>query len=491
MGPLDVAVTMTSQRQPAATRPEPAGLTPFCFLWAVTQFLDLLCFPEWVFQPTGIALFVASVAVLAKPSSSRRFLAMCGLNLAYLWARSPITPNHVLFEGFVNIVILGVALRHWRARPETSARTAVFSEAAPVLRVLLLSLYFFAFLHKLNWDFLTPATGCAGFMLQGLAEQIPVVPVGPFMKSASIWATLLVEGGIPILLLFPRTRMAALLIAWPFHFMLSFHTRPGIYAFSSMLFTQLTLFLPPSFFAKLERLPLVQQAQNGLKYSRQHIARLLLFGALAAALGALALLLSGFNIRGTGLTKLPRFIGLMLWIPYAFGLLAMLIFGWPKAVSGPAVPLIKPAWRSPAILVAGLFVLNCFAPYLGFQTLRTMSMFSSIRTEGGRNNHLFIPAGLQITNLQDDLVRIISSSDIWLNYYADGRSLITYTELRRRAWEDLNRPVQVTFERNGRIQTVDTSDAHADSQLPPLAFPLHKILAFRVIDSEGPVNCRW
>ena len=457
----------------------------------MTQFLDLLCFPNWVFEPAGIALFVACIAVLDKPSSSGRFLAMCGLNLAYLWVQSPITPNHVLFEGFVNVVILVTALRHGRRQPEASARAAVFSEAAPVLRLLLLTLYFFAFLHKLNWDFLMPATGCAGFMLEGLAEQIPIVPTGIFLKTAAIWATFLIESGIPVLLLFPRTRLAALLIAWAFHFMLSFHPRPGIYAFSSMVFTQLTLFLPATFFAGLARLPMLQRVQGGLEYGRRHLTRLLLAGALAGTIGGVALLLSGFDIRGTGLTLLPRTIGMAMWIPYAFGLLTLLLLGWPRTSPIPAAPLVKSAWRAPAVAVAALFALNCFAPYLGFQTLRTMSMFSSIRTEGGRSNHLFLPSSLQITSLQDELVQLVDSSDIWFDYYADGHTLITYTELRRRAWEDPSQPLRVTFERNGQILTVDTSDPEASVQLPPLPFPLHKILAFRAIDREGPVNCRW
>lgn len=482
---------MKSNSQTAAPRSEPAALTPFCFLWAMTQFLDLLCFPNWVFEPTGIALFVACIAVLAKPSSSGRFLAMCGLNLAYLWVQSPITPNHVLFEGFVNVAILAAVLRHGRRRPEASARAAVFSEAAPVLRLLLLTLYFFAFLHKLNWDFLTPATGCAGFMLEGLAEQIPIVPTGIFMKTAAIWATLLIEGGIPILLLFPRTRLTALLIAWAFHFMLSFHPRPGIYAFSSMVFTQLTLFLPATFFAGLARLPMVERVQDGLDYGRRHLNRLLLIGSLAGAIGGVALLLSGLDIRGTGLTLLPRSIGMALWIPYAFVLLTLLILGWTRTSPTPAPPLIKPAWRSPVIVVAVLFALNCFAPYLGFQTLRTMSMFSSIRTEGGRSNHLFIPKSLQLTALQDDLALPISASEIWLDYYSREETPVPYAELRRRVWADPKQPSQVTYERNGEIRTVNTADPEAAAELPPLPFPLHKVLGFRAIDRQGPVNCRW
>ena len=39
-------------------------------------------------------------------------------------------------------------------------------------------------------------------------------------------------------------------------------------------------------------------------------------------------------------------------------------------------------------------------------------MFSNLQTENGRTNHLIVPAGIQITNWQYDLVEIIDSSDV-------------------------------------------------------------------------------
>ena len=71
-----------------------------------------------------------------------------------------------------------------------------------------------------------------------------------------------------------------------------------------------------------------------------------------------------------------------------------------------------------------------------------MSVFSSLRTEGDRTNHLFIPSKLQIANYQDDLVRPIASSDAWLDMYADNESLLPFTELRRRIWEHTDVPVR-------------------------------------------------
>ena len=469
----------------------PEALTAFCFMWAATQVLDLLCFPEWVQEPSGVILFLAAIGVLLKPSAFRRVLVMCAGNLVYLYVRSPITPNHILFEGFVNLTILIVALRHRKA-PLPAARAVTFHEAIPVLRGLLLAIYSLAFLHKLNWDFLTPATSCAGFMLDGIFERVELVAPGGPVKTVVVWITLLTEGSIPLLLLFPRTRRWAMLLAWPFHFALAFHPRPGIYAFSSMVLGMLTLFLPTGFYAALSQHPAVRRVAGIAASQRVYWTRLLVVAAAAAVLVAVAVMLSAVSVEGTVPAIWVRRAGLVLWMFYAPALLTALLLGWRGARAESSPGFLLNARRSPALAILLLFILNGMAPYLGFQTVRTMSMFSNIRTEGDRPNHLFMPSTLQIAEYQDDLVRPIDSSDIWLNFYARNESLLPFAELRRRAWENPDVPVQVTYERAGRIETLDTSMPGAERQVPPLPFPLHKFLAFREVEQEGDTpRCLW
>lgn len=409
--------------------------------------------------------------------------------LVYLYVRSPITPNHQLFEGFVNLTILFVAFRH-RRLPIEAARAATFSEAAPVLRALLLALYGFAFLHKLNWTFLEPATSCASFMLDGIADRLGMPHSGGVVPEMAVWATLAAEGGIPLLLLFPRTRRLALLLAWPFHFALTLHPRPGIYGFSAMLFTMLTLFLPRDFFATLAMHPWLRRLV-GADVRRFVRRAALILGAAAVALGTLAALTIEIT-PGASYAIWMRRLGMLLWMPYSVALLGALLLGWPAANSEERAGTLLHIHRSPAAALLVLFVLNGMAPYFGFQTLRTMSMFSNLRTEGGWTNHLFIPSSLQITFYQKDLVRLIGSSDPWLDFYVRNESLLPYSELRRRVWEHPDVPVQVTYERNGRIETLDTSQPGADRQVPPLPTPVNKILAFREVDQDGrPVRCLW
>jgi hypothetical protein len=459
-------------------------------MWAATQVLDLLCFPQWVEHPAGVALFLAALAVLARPSAFGRTLLMAGSSLVYLYIRSPITPNHILFEGFVNLTILLVALRHSRV-PRQALGAAVFQEAVPYMRALLLALYGFAFLHKLNWDFLTPVTSCAGFMLDGIFGRFELTAPGGPVKSAVVWVSLMAEGGIPLLLLFPRTRRLAMLAAWGFHFALAFHPRPGIYGFSSMLLAMLSLFLPAGFFPVLLQHPLAQRIVTAVVSRRTSVMRLLAALAGVAVVVSVPVMLSGVTVENTPAAQWVRRAGMLLWMPYAMVLLAALLTNWraARAAGAPAVPRLRP---SPALVVLLLFLLNGMAPYLGFQTVRTMSMFSNIRTEGHRSNHLFIPSSLQIARYQDDLVRLVDSSDPWLAFYARNRSLLPFAELQRRVWEDPDVTVRVTYERAGRVETLDTAKPAAEAQVPPLPFPLHKFLAFREVDQDGQeLRCLW
>jgi hypothetical protein len=459
-------------------------------MWAATQVLDLLCFPQWVEHPAGVALFLSALAVLARPSALGRMLVMAGSSLVYLYIRSPITPNHILFEGFVNLTILLVALRHSRV-PRQAMGATVFQEAVPYLRALLLALYGFASLHKLNWDFLTPATSCAGFMLDGIFGRFELTAPGGPVKSAVVWVSLMAEGGIPLLLLFPRTRRLAMLAAWGFHFALAFHPRPGIYGFSSMLLAMLSLFLPAGFFPALLQRPLAQRIVTGVVRRRTSVTRLLAALAGVAVLVSVPIMLSGVMVENTPAAQWVRRAGMLLWMPYAIALLAVLLVGWRAAAGESSSGLVR-ARLSPAIAVLVLFLANGMAPYLGFQTVRTMSMFSNIRTEGDRTNHVFIPSSLQIADYQDDLVRLIDSSDPWLAFWARNESLLPFIEVRRRVWERPDVPVQVTYERAGRIERLDTSKPGADRQAPPLPFPLHKVLAFREVDQDGhELRCLW
>ena len=83
-------------------------------------------------------------------------------------------------------------------------------------------------------------------------------------------------------------------------------------------------------------------------------------------------------------------------------------------VQGPAgLFLAVVAW-----LAAGLAGLNALAPYLGLKTVATWTMFSNLRVEGGRTNHMFIPVSIQIFPFLRD-VCLVEQTDqpILANYW--------------------------------------------------------------------------
>ncbi|MGI8624212.1 MAG: hypothetical protein ACR2NB_12190, partial [Solirubrobacteraceae bacterium] len=86
----------------------------------------------------------------------------------------------------------------------------------------------------------------------------------------------------------------------------------------------------------------------------------------------------------------------------------------------------------PAFAVGLLaLVLNAASPYLGLKTEATFAMFSNLQTEPGHWNHLLLPERLRIFDAQDDLVRIVRSSDPRLERRVHDKTLMVRFELER------------------------------------------------------------
>jgi hypothetical protein len=169
------------------------------------------------------------------------------------------------------------------------------------------------------------------------------------------------------------------------------------------------------------------------------------------------------------------------------------------------------AWAIPAVAV-----FNGATPYLGLKTVANYSMFSNLRTEGGRTNHLIVPAGrFALAGYQEDLARIgflyrtppprwplwvrIAGGDRWVRrssrWVADlPNARVPFAELQRtlQLWRDVGfKDVSVGYERRGQWRVVQ--DAFADPDLMQ-ALPVweRKLMAFRAVDEDGrESSCRW
>jgi hypothetical protein len=206
------------------SREPPSRLTVFALLFAWANLLHQLSFSPWIreLQPLGWIVFLASAALCVTPSSLPLFAGLLGSRIAYTATWTPMIRGHLFFEG---LLALGIALAmaiHCARRDrwpglDRAEREELFESFAPFLRWCCLVIYGAVTLSKLNHQFIDPRTSAAVQFVYWTAEMHPWLPTGPWVRELAIWGTLAVEGGVPILLCFRRTRWIALVVALVFH----------------------------------------------------------------------------------------------------------------------------------------------------------------------------------------------------------------------------------------------------------------------------------
>ena len=469
-------------------------LSLFVHLWAVASLIHLISFPEDVrlLQPISWLAGVAAVAIFIFPRSILLFILLLLFRIVDVAQWIPFVANHILFEFLLNIGMLLAVLwsvyRQWRRNesgvPDFSAaevREKIYHSFAPMARVSLLLLYFFAVLHKLNWDYLNPAISCGTHLLNGIAaKRLPFLPEGEWVQLSAVWGTLFFEAGIPLLLLFRRTRAVGILIGMAFHFFLSIHPHQGIYSFSVLMFALYGLFVPPGFPARLQwildRYVLSPWRQTPFVLRMLLVGTVLVLAVMAWINWQHKLYVAGFLYWSAWAISAMGIYAAVLWVSRGLGSAdSKHLFRIPT----------KAFWLLPAIIL-----LNGMSPYLGLKTESSFSMFSNLRTEGGKTNHLFIPNTVRLTNFQDDLVEVLETDAEEFQFLIERNQLITYFEFRRRA-SNIKRDFRTLIRRNGRTDTLVVKGGI--SSLPEYTSPhswlLDKIFYFRYVDKEGPCTC--
>src|SRR5688572_7920988 len=227
----------------APEREPPSRLTIFALLFAWANLLHQLSFHDWIpeLQPLGWSVFLLSVALCGFPSSLALLTGLLVTRVAYTAAWTPMIRGHLFFEGLIALgVLMAMAIHRgqpgrWR-ESSREQREQLFEAFAPFLRWCCLIIYFAVTLSKLNWQFIDAQTSAAVQFLFWTADAHPWIPTGPWIQSLTIAGTLAVEGGVPVLLCFRRTRWIALIAA------LVFHTILGLTPLRIASFT-LTMFL--------------------------------------------------------------------------------------------------------------------------------------------------------------------------------------------------------------------------------------------------------
>ena len=458
---------------------ERGALRVFAWLWAAGTLFHVGSFDLW---SESLLVALGATWLLVRPGSVPVLLSFSVLQLADVWIQLPIIPNHWLFAAFVDAALIAAfAVAAFASGSLRVDAAALYRSFAPPVRVGVLVMYGFAVLHKLNTDFLSPAVSCASEFYRAQAAALPFVPGGDGFEALAIFATLGTEIAIPLLLVPRATRSAGIALGLLFHGFLAFNPISGFYNFSAILVALYALFAPP---AALNR------AAAGLESVLASGAEDL--RALPIAGLAVVTLLAGAGLFAA--SELYARVGsrsffLVLWVPYGLltlGLAARHLPWRGAAADGGHLPR---ALRIHPPLLAALPLLlaaNGATPYLGLKTELSFSMFSNLRTEGGRTNHLFVPTATQLFDYQRDLVRILETGDPGMRAVAQLDRVLPYVEFRNHMSGHAD--ARIAFERGGR--RVELERAGDDPELVrPLPLAARKLLSFRTIDRVGPQRC--
>ena len=400
---------------------------------------------------TGLTL--AALAVMVLPAAPLVGI-LAALHLATVVQHLPAVYNHWYFGGLVSLtLLLASGAAWWRRRGGAAGDGEVLPAGfAPAARWSLVLLYLLSGIHKLNADFFDPAVSCASVLWQGLRAGMPVLPDPPVLGPLAIGFTVLIELALPLLLLARRTRRIGVVAGIFFHLIMA---AAGYPRFSATGMALLVLFLPS--------LP-----RPGPGFRIAVVATLLAASVLAP----------------------EQRDALFLWatVALAGGLLVLSMApGDQVPEKGPAVPLRPPL---SVLLGPALVLLSGMTPYLGLGTDRALSMYSNLRTEGGRSNHFLLPAELQMFPYQQDLVQVLHSSSAPLARLAAQHMVIPWAELRARLTEATagSTAVTVTYLRSGRRH--EAASAATDSLLAlPVSRVGLKFLRFRAVEPAGPRRC--
>jgi hypothetical protein len=466
----------------------------FASLWAVATLFHLGSFGKLT-AFNHFLLAAAALAVIVRPASVTALSMLAGLQLYDVALDLPTASNHWLFTGFVNLTLLFcVARAVWtRDRPDVQASPlgpdAWMPGFAPLARLQLVILYGYAVLHKLNTDYLARESSCGVAFFQAMLERFPFLPAVPALEVAAIYSPLIAEALIPILLISRRTRIAGILVGALLHVGFALDPIGPFYNFSSMLLAMFVLFAPPAVLpATRSWLESVANGQRLRAVRRTLVRPWPLASAIVVGIAAVDLLrrfLAGRDIfRFLFLIYGAIIVGLLLrYIWSRRSARALASAATMDACSDVSVFRVG---RDAGLVFPILVLLNGASPYLGLKTETSFAMFSNLATEGGRSNHLFLPASLQAFPFQRDLVRIVASTDKQLAAMARQGLRVPFLQLR--ILVDRRPDASLVYERGGQAYHVASTKRDASLGRPtPLI--VRKLFAFRPIRDTPRQPC--
>ncbi len=382
----------------------------------------------------GLMLGAVATGLLVPGRAAVQF----GAHVLHLLAFACAAPHYsnfhtaAAFTSLAAVVCLG-------GRRDDPRRIVQFQTATLLALALI---YAFAAFIKLNATFFDPALS----PVRAYMEKHPLLTStasDPVVLAVAV-LTVTAEFLIPLCLLVPRLRLAAIALDVAMHIVFAFRVIPPSLNFPMLALALCSLWIPEEGLARWrERLP--------------RALRFLQWGLLVLA-AIVALPKLGFFPK-----PLANSLLIAAWLA-----VAVLLAAWMVALiraSPRGGTTFSLAWTPRTVLLAALVALNGLAPYAGFRTLASYEMFSGYLHLGGRTNHLLVPAEARRFPYVDRWVHVHETSHPRLAHYAGRDLVISWTHFRRLAADGLHH--RATFSDSGRLRQLDRLDAD-----PALARPL-------------------
>lgn len=438
----------------------------FTVLWSIATLFHMAYAGVFDMKLNYSLLSLAALYVIYRPGSVPGFIILILLQLYDIFFLMPGVNNHWLFTCFVNITMLAVLL-HFLLKHRLFHIDGGwwYQQFAPIVRIEVLILYFYAVFHKLNTDFFNPPVSCATELLK--YQNLPFVPLTSEIFVASGYFTVIIETVIPLLLVFRKSRKAGILIGVIFHSVLAYSSYNGYFDFSSMMFALYFLFTGPDFAVYLKKR--WEALRNVQFFNRFSVTRLLI---LVVVILAFIGLIHKLNYA------LPEFSDFNLycyWLVYNLVFLYFIVqYCLLKSSSKPGIfTLDNRIYRIFPVIV----FLNGWSPYLGLKTENSYSMFSNLRTEGGVTNHYLIPASFQIFDYQKEYVELLASSDPFLQSAADGKKQMVLFHFND--YIHSKKPRYVEYLYKGKKEIFDASGG-STREVEKVPYLLKKTFSFRL-----------
>ena len=360
-------------------------------LWAIAIIVSGLGHTNWSGPLASVwpslVLVLAGLATLgtqnASPTTRRAVVRLSVLALTISWAFvMPAVPNH-------RWVLVATGLTILLGSYQTSPIDLVNPRAIFSLRWILVVVYFFAALAKINSDYFNPEISCAWIFS---SETLKLH--GMQASSGSILTALLsvlVEALLPIVLVCSRTRWLGVVVGVIFHIGLSLHFLKYFGNFSAAMFVLLVSWLPEESCKFLYQ----ELTERWTRTKRLWIASII---ALVA--------LEWFDQLSPSTYVILRHF---IYLSFAGYLLLLVCKSSPLTPSRDAIS--KRAIGTPYLIIVVIMLVNGLSPYLGLKTRSALSMYSNLRMEPEYSNHLFMPKSPDLFGFFSDKVEIVETTD--------------------------------------------------------------------------------